>query len=138
TGTALAFVQPKLPAKLPPAGEPGAGVPESLALARVLVFLPEAPAPTSVVHLALRGGGDLVERAAGREVWMSRDGWYPAIGWPERATFDLTYDVPPGLELGSTGRVASRVEGRERLLAGYGATDPVRDAGFVVGNLTAR
>jgi hypothetical protein len=100
------------------------------------VVFPEPLAKKSTVLLRLAYAGDEVLQDGGDKNFFvqARTSWYPNLGiFSETADFELTYRVPQGLEIISTGRqVESRTEGQQSVSV-WKTDHPIRVAGFNYG-----
>jgi hypothetical protein len=110
-----------------------AALPSDLDYSTALLVLPEAPEPGTVLNIAFRYHGRVVEHTE-NDIYLvgSRTSWYPRGNF-EPSDYRLTFHYPASLDLRATGMLRETVEEGERKTAVYETERPIQLAGFNLG-----
>jgi hypothetical protein len=104
------------------------------------VVFPRPLQPGVATVLSFAYTGDIVDTpwGGGEYALKTSTGWYPTIGYLQRATYDLTFRVDEGDEIFASGeRVAEEIEGDKRVVR-FEQELPVAFASFNYGSMETR
>jgi hypothetical protein len=107
---------------------------------RLTVVLPQSLSPGTPATLAFIFDGDIIDTVwgGGEYALKAPIGWYPLIGYLQRATYDMTFRVDKGDKVfASAAPVSDEVEGEQRVVR-FEQKLPVAFVSFNYGSMETR